>query len=264
MKGPSGLPDKSPPDANSLAETRAQELSDLITHFTFQQSLNDFSVWLKEFQLLKDDFPENKDVQYLYAKTLKNAVKMFGERVFFADMLFLLDELELHYQKTRSEEVAEFLAEAITQTIFYLRGSWDVEGTSKLLNRLRNLVKAYPLNETLLIFFAKSYNNAINRFCSDRHNFICDRFLFELRMFANKHQDNLKVQIEFANSLLSIIGTLAREKRFPDLYQVLDELKRLANRYPKNEKLALIVSRANILASLATSYKEERKKRKNF
>jgi len=264
MKGPTGLPKKSLPDAESFAETRAQELTDLITHFAPQQPLSDFSAWLKEFQVLKDDHFENKEIQLLFAKTLKNAIKMFGERMFFADMLFLLDELELHYQQTVSEAVAEYLAEAISLAIFYLRGSWDVEGTSKFLNRLRNLVKTYPSNTTLLLFFAKSYNNAINRFCSDRHNFICDRFLFELRMFANKHQDNLKIQLEFANALLSIIGTLAREKRLPDLYQVLDELKRLANRYPQNEKLKLIVSRANVLSSLATSYKENLKKRKSL
>ncbi|MHA1188710.1 MAG: hypothetical protein ACTSSK_18000, partial [Candidatus Heimdallarchaeota archaeon] len=116
------------------------------------------------------------------------------------------------------------LGEAFSIAIYYLRGSWDTEGTSFLLKKLRDIIRANPDNKLLKIHYAKSYSNAINRFCSDRHNFTCDKLLFEIRMFANKHRDEEDVQYEFAQSLTSVIGTFARENRTEELAHILEEL----------------------------------------
>ena len=250
MKSPSGTETSSIKSEN-LAETRSRELTDLITHFAPKQPIAEFFAWLEEIQKIVSSYPDNKEIQTLFAKSLKNSIRMFGERKNFADMLNLLDELDDHQNITKNEQVSEFLAEAISIAIFYLRGSWDTEGTSKLLSKLRLLIKKLPENEIVLIHYARSYSNATNRFCSDRHNFICDRLLFELRMFANKHKDNIDIQTEFAQSLTNVIGTLVKEERTEEFHRIMDELKRLASRFPKSEKIQLLVTRASILSSLS-------------
>ncbi len=252
LRSPSDLP-KSPSDPENIAELRAFELSDLITHFAPKQPLSEFTEWHDEFVKISQTYPENKAIQESYSRALKNAVRMFGERRAFADMLNILDELEELYDSSQNEIICEHLADSLSTAIMFIRGSWDTEGTSKFLNRLHSLVKNNPKNKTVVYYHARSYASAINRFCSDRQNFICDRLLFEFRMFANKYRDLVDVQIEFAQALTNLIGTLARDNRIHELNQILEELKRISGRFPDNEKIQLLITRANILSSLATN-----------
>jgi hypothetical protein len=250
---------KDPPlsDPEDISEARAIELTDLITHFAPKQPLAEFFTWLNEFKTIQLNYPENKLVQELLAKALKNSIRMFGERKNFADMLNILDDLDLIYNQSNSlDAICEYYAEALSIAIYYLRGSWDTEGTNKLLNRIRHLSKMHEENRMILLHFAKSYSNAINRFCSDRHNFICDKLLFELRMFVNKHRDDVDIQSEFAQALTNVIGTFARERRTNELNQVLNELKLLASRFPDSEKIQLLLTRATILSSLSENRNE--------
>ncbi|HUT80084.1 MAG TPA: hypothetical protein VMZ29_02690 [Candidatus Bathyarchaeia archaeon] len=253
MRSPSDLNKKSSADSESLAEIRAFELSDLITHFAPKQPLSEFSEWHDEFVKISQANPENRAIQESYSRALKNATRMFGERRAFADMLNILDELEELYEASQNEVVCENLADSLSTAIMFMRGSWDTEGTSKFLNRLHLLVKRNPKNQTVVYYHARSYASAINRFCSDRQNFICDRLLFEFRMFANKYRDLVDVQIEFAQALTNLIGTLARDNRIHELNQILEELRRISGRFPDNEKIQLLITRANILSSLATN-----------
>jgi len=257
MKSPSGIDDIAITDSEDIAVSRSQELCDLIIHFTPQQKTDDFYKWLKEFSQYNIDYPRNKEIHDVLAKSLKEAIRLFGERKTFADMLYVLDELYSLYAKSfESEYMSEILAEAYAVAIFYLRGSWDIEGTSTLLKRLRDLLKNHPKNNKIAVQYAKSYSDAINRFCSDRHNFTCDKLLFELRMFANKTKDNESIQYEFAQALTSVIGTFAREERFEELERVLNELRQIASRFPKSEKIQLLLTRGTILSSLADNSAE--------
>ncbi len=252
MKTPSGIDDITITAPEDLAVSRSRELSDLIIHFAPQQKIDEFYKWLKEFLQFSNDHPRNKEIRDLLAKSLKETIRLFGERKAFADMLYVLDELFSLYSKNfEFESLSEILAEAYAVAIFYLRGSWDVEGTSTLLKRLRALLQKHPKNDKIAVQYAKSYSDAINRFCSDRHNFTCDKLLFELRMFANKTKDNEAIQYEFAQALTSVIGTFAREERFEELERVLNELRQIASRFPKSEKIQLLLTRGTILSSLA-------------
>ncbi len=257
MKTPSGIDDIPITNSEDLAVSRSQELCDLIFHFAPKQKIDEFYKWLKEFLQYNTNFPQNKEIHNLLAKSLKEAIRLFGERKAFADMLYVLDELYSIYTiGFESETLSEMLAEAYAVAIFYLRGSWDIEGTSTLLKRLRVLLKKHPKNNKIAVQYAKSYSDAINRFCSDRHNFTCDKLLFELRMFANKTKDNESIQYEFAQALTSVIGTFAREERFEELEKVLNELRQIASRFPKSEKIQLLLTRGTILSSLADTSTE--------
>lgn len=257
MKTPSGIDDISISDPEDMAVSRSRELCDLIVHFAPQQNIEEFYKWLKEFLQLNTNHPRNKEIRDLLAKALKETIRLFGERKIFADMLYVLDELYSLYKKNYEfEALSEILAEAYAIAIFYLRGTWDVEGTSTLLKRLRELLKKHPKNNNIALQYAKSYSDAISRFCSDRHNFTCDKLLFELRMFANKNKDNESIQYEFAQALTSVIGTFAREGRFEELERVLGELRQIASRFPKSEKIQLLLTRGTILSSLAENKSE--------
>lgn len=252
MKTPTGIDDITIADSKVLAVARSQELCDLIFHFVPEQKIDEFYKWLKEFLQYNCDYPQNKEIRNLLAKSLKEAIRLFGERKAFADMLYVLDELySLYVKNGEFESLSEILGEAYAVAIFYLRGSWDIEGTSTLLKRLRDLLKKHPKNNKIAVQYARSYSDAINRFCSDRHNFTCDKLLFELRMFANKTKENELIQYEFAQALTSVIGTFAREERFEELERVLNELRQIASRFPKSEKIQLLLTRGTILSSLA-------------
>ena len=252
MKTPTGIDDISISDPEDLAISRSRELCDLIVHFAPQQNIEEFYKWLKEFLQFNNTYPRNKEIRDLLAKALKETIRLFGERKAFADMLYVLDELySLYIKNYEFESLSEILAEAYAVAIFYLRGTWDVEGTSTLLKRLRELLKKHSKNNKIAVQYAKSYSDAISRFCSDRHNFTCDKLLFELRMFANKNRDNESIQYEFAQALTNVIGTFAREGRFDELEGVLGELRQIASRFPKSEKIQLLLTRGTILSTLA-------------
>ena len=252
MKTPTGIDDISITDPEDLAISRSRELCDLIVHFAPQQSIEEFYKWLKEFLQFNNNYPRNKEIRDLLAKALKETIRLFGERKAFADMLYVLDELYSLYTKNYEfESLSEILAEAYAVAIYYLRGTWDVEGTSTLLKRLRDLLKKHPKNNKIAVQYAKSYSDAISRFCSDRHNFTCDKLLFELRMFANKNRESESIQYEFAQALTNVIGTFAREGRFDELEGVLGELRQIASRFPKSEKIQLLLTRGTILSTLA-------------
>jgi len=257
MKTPLEFSGRSSSDPEELAIGRSRELTDLITHFAKQQPISEFYIWFKEFSTLDQNFPTSKDIQENFAKALKNSIKMFGERKAFADLLNLLDELKNLKKRCHPNEIiTEFLSEAYSIAIYYLRGSWDVEGTARLLGEFRDLVRETKNNKKVLIFYAKSYSNAINRNCSNKQNFACDKLLFEFRILANKNKTDPEIQAEFAQALISILGTFAREYRHEELNQVLEEIKKIASRFPDNEKIQLLLTRATILSSLTTSRNE--------
>lgn len=257
MKTPLEYSGRSSSDPEELAIGRSYELTDLITHFAKQQPISEFHIWFKEFTILDQNFPNSKEIQENFAKAIKNAIKMFGERKAFADLLYLLDDLKKLKKRCQPNEIiTEFLAEAYSITIYYLRGSWDVEGTAKLLREFRDLVREAKNNQKVLIFFAKSYSNAITRFCSDRQNFTCDKLLFEFRTLANKNKDDPEIQSEFAQALISILSTFAQEYRHEELNQVLEEVRKIASRFPDNDKIQLLLTRATILSSLTSSRNE--------
>jgi hypothetical protein len=257
MKIPSTPKEKIPMDTESLAVSRSRELADLIQHFASKQPIEEFYTWLNEINSLSEDFSNNKKVQEATVRALKSAIRMFGERKAFADMLFVLDELQvLQKRYPESDSYKEDLGEAFSIVIYHLRGSWDTEGTSFLLKKLRDLIRDNSDNILLKIHYAKSYSNAINRFCSDRHNFTCDKLLFEIRMFANKNRENEDVQYEFAQALTSVIGTFARENRTEELEHILEELRRIAGRFSESEKIQLLLTRGTILSSLVSNRNE--------
>ncbi|MEA2071804.1 MAG: hypothetical protein U9O98_11015, partial [Asgard group archaeon] len=218
MKTPSGT-DKSPfPGNEDHAEKRAKELADLIINFARSQPIDQFYDWLDEFLDIYDTYPLNTAIQDLLAKSLMKAIKLFGERKAFSDMLFLLDELSILFSRNKeSLSLAEINARAIYHAINRLRGTWDVEGTSVLLRNLKKLHKLFTDSNEILHSLAKSYSVAINRFCSNRQNFTCDKLLFEFRVLANKHRKDAEMQYFFAQAITSTIGNLSKEGRFEEL-----------------------------------------------
>ncbi|MCG3252438.1 MAG: hypothetical protein KAX09_01205 [Candidatus Heimdallarchaeota archaeon] len=257
MKTPLEYSGRSSSDPEALAIGRSHELTDLITHFAKQQPVSEFYNWFKELTILDQNFPNSKEIQENFAKAIKNATKMFGERKAFADLLYLLDDLKKLKKRCHPNEIiTEFLAEAYSNAIYYLRGSWDVEGTAKLLREFRDLIRETKNNKKALILYAKSYSNAITRFCSNKQNFACDKLLFEFRLLANKNKDNPEIQAEFAQALISVLSNFAREYRHEELNQVLEEITKIARRFPDNEKIQLLLTRATILSSLTPSRNE--------
>ncbi|HUU79020.1 MAG TPA: hypothetical protein VMX55_11795 [candidate division Zixibacteria bacterium] len=257
MKIPSPFDKQSLTDAEDLAQGRSKELFDLIIHFASNQPNTEFYIWLNELQQLNLNFPRNKEIRDSLAKSMKHAIRMFGERKAFADMLFILDELQSLYKKNFEFEIlCEYLAEGISVAISFLKGTWDAEGTSALLKRLRDLLRKNDENSIIKLHYARSYSSAVNRFCSDRHNFTCDKLLFEFRMFANKNRDEEEIQYEFSQGLISIIGTLARESRIEELESVMTELRKIASRFPNSEKIQLLLTRGTILSTLADKRNE--------
>ncbi|MHA1220483.1 MAG: hypothetical protein ACTSQB_01990 [Candidatus Heimdallarchaeota archaeon] len=256
MKSPSDLKNKSSSEPLNLAITRSRELADLIIHFAPKQPITEFTTWFTELTTINQTHPDNTEIQELLAQALTRTVRMFGERKSFADMLNILDEFELLLlQSNNAAVISEYFAEALSMAVSCFRGSWAIEGTSNLLSRLHSLVKDHSENKTVLLSYARSYSSAINRFCSNKYEFICKRLLFELRTFANKNHDDEGIQAEFAQALVYLIGTYARETRMKELHQMSDELRKIASRFPKSEKIRLLVTRAKILASLATNKK---------
>ncbi|MCK5185365.1 MAG: hypothetical protein KAQ95_13730, partial [Candidatus Heimdallarchaeota archaeon] len=61
---------------------------------------------------------------------------------------------------------------------------------------------------------------------------------------------------EFAQALISVLSTFAREYRHEELNQILEEIKKIASRFPDNDKIQLLFTRATILSSLTTSRNE--------
>ena len=63
----------------------------------------------------------------------------------------------MYNQSDKFIPLSEYYAEALSIAIYYLRGSWDAEGTNKLLNRIRYLSKIHNENRMILLHYAKSY-----------------------------------------------------------------------------------------------------------
>jgi hypothetical protein len=257
MKVPSDIPEKTINDSSELAVGRAQELRDFVFELSSQESFSEFHGWLDEFTDLLTQFPMNTELEELFITSLIKFLQLFGKKKLYADMLFVLDEgTSFHEDNLENEKVTVYYARMLYQSIYYLRGSWDMEGTSILLKNLRDLKNQCPKNEEILGLLAKSYTTAINRRCSKRYNFFCEKLMFEMRMLANKYQDDQSVQYEFARALISIIGVFARENKKEELDQSIDQLQKIVNKFPDDDRLKHLLNRGSILSSLSSSNKK--------
>jgi hypothetical protein len=251
MKSPSDMNYQSSSDSKEQSLVRAKQLTDLLLNFASAETLAQFYHWFNELRNINKEYPNNASIQEMLLRVLRYAIRLFGDRHFFADMLYLLDELErLCEQAKDSEKIAQDLAEGYSTAIYALRGTWDVQGTALLFKKISQLAKRHPKNRIIQLHLVKSYSNAIKRFCAERHNFLCEKYLFDFRLIANKHPKDEEIQYEYAYVLVNLIGNLARDGLRKELDVTMKELRKTIRRFPDKEHFQLLLQRADVFSSV--------------